>query len=332
MIPGKSAVLAVILSMLCLSPVLAAVPYANTDDDRKAKQALPPAGKALVYIYRPADAGPAKSPAVLFNNRKHGQLAPLTYYMWTVEPGRVDLRTDEAGSRTLSLRTQGGRIYFVRLTVGRDGRGELRQVSYGAGRQDVHRARLLREVAAADDDSDAGSSGRGGFTLIVKGGSYQLGSDSQTILGLQRNFGTTGSAFGAEGEWRLANGLAFGAEVFSHSHDYTTSGAVGTGDMSALHIMFNVKKYFRPASLVQPYIGGGVGAVTAEFSSGSGASAITGSGGGYALQAMGGVAFRWQHVGLYTELKLQKAEAEDANGETVDVSGSALFVGMSLSF
>lgn len=317
--------------MLMLVPAHAAVPFAAPEEDRKAKQAAPPGGKALLYIYRTADNGPAHSPTLLVNNRDRGWLAKQSYYMWTVDPGRIDLRTDGPAAPAVSLRAQDGRIYFVRLTVTRDGSSELRQVSYGAGRQEVHRARLLREpVVATAEEPDRQGDGSG-FTLILKGGSVQLGSDSQTILGLDRSFSSGGSAFGLEGEWRLANGLAFGGEIFSHAHEYTNDTLAGDGEMTGLHVMFNAKKYFRTTRVVQPYVGAGLGAVTASFSAGSGAS-ITGSSGGYAFQAMGGVAFRWQHVGFYTELKLHKAEAEDADGNTVDLSGSGLFAGLSVHF
>lgn len=327
---GKIAAFSVLLSMLWLAPALAAVPYASSGDDRKAKQAVPPSGKALVYVYRPADAGPEYAPPLLLNNQARGRLVSRTYYMFTVDPGRVELRVDARGTRALTLRTQAGRIYFVHLTVGRTG-AELGQAAYGAGRQEVHRGRLLRETTVAEGEDEAAPAGRSGFTLILKGGSVQLASDSQTILGFERSFSAGGSSFGAEGEWRLANGLAFGAEVFSHGHSYTTPAATGSGDLTALHILVNVKKYFRPASLVQPYVGGGLGVVNVSFS-GGGANGITGSSGGLAFQAMGGVAFRWQHVGIYTELKFQKAEVEDANGETVDASGTGLFTGLSVHF
>jgi opacity protein-like surface antigen len=339
---GTTTAFAVLLSMLWLAPALAAPPYASSDDDRKAKQAVPPAGKALVYVYRSADAGPEYAPLLLLSNRPRGQLAARSFYLFTVDPGRVELRVDAAGTRPLTLRTQAGRIYFVRLTAGGAG-AELGQVAYGAGRQEVHRARLLREAPVAERPpakavpakaapAEPAPDGRSGFSLIFKVGSYQLASDSQTILGLQRSFSAGGTGFGAEGEWRQPSGLAFGAEIFSHSHDYTTPAVDGSGELTALHIMVNVKKYFRPASLVQPYVGGGLGLVNASFSAGGGAAAITGNSSGFALQAVGGVAIRWQQVGIYTELKLQKAEAEDSSGESVDASGTSLFTGVSVHF
>jgi len=324
-------ILVAVLSFLQLAPAMAAIPYAGADQDRRAKQAIPPSGKALVYVFRKSDSGSRESPLLLLNGRGVGRLEAQSYFMWTVDPGRVDLQLDDAARRKLSLRCQDGRIYFVQLIADRNGNGELRQVSYGKGRQDVHRSRLARETGPETTTGESGSEGQSGFSLLLKGGSYQLGSGSQTILGATRTFTTGGTSLGIEGEWRLASGVAFGAEIFSHSHEYTTTASTATGELSLLHVMVNIKKYFRPGSIVQPYIGAGLGAVSASFS-GSSVGSITGSATGYGVQAMGGVAFRWQHVGLYTELKAQSAKIEDVNNQSVDASGTGLFAGLSVQF
>jgi len=306
-------------------------PYASPTEDRKAKQAIPPSGKALVYVYRQTDAGPKRSPVIYVNRRASGRLVPNSYYLLTLNPGRIDIKTDSSGSTLLSLYAKAGRIHFVRLSVDREGAGALRQVSYGAGRQGIQHARLLREgqepVAAAEPDSEQG----GGFTLILKGGSVQLGSASQTILGLRRNFTSGGTGYGAEAEWRFNNGWAFGGEAFQHVHDYTTVGSTQNGELSLLLLMVNAKKYFRVGDTVQPYMGFGLGGVTASFSPGAGGG-INGTASGFAAQVMGGAAFRWERVGIYTELKYQSAKSTDANSQDVDASGISVFAGMSLHF
>ena len=323
--------LVAVLALLQLAPAMAAVPYAGAEEDRRAKQAIPPSGKALVYVFRSNDSGARTSPVLLLNGQGVGRLEAQSYFMWTVEPGRVDLQLDDAARRKVSLRCQDGRIYFVQLIADRDGNGELQQVTYGKGRQAVHRSRLARETGPETVASDSGTAGQSGFTLLVKGGSYQLGSGSQNILGATRVFTTGGTSIGAEGEWHFANGVAVGAEVFSHSHEYTTTGLPATGELSVLHVMVNIKKYFRPESVVQPYIGAGLGSVTASFS-GSSAGSITGSANGFGFQGMAGVAFRWRHVGLYTEIKAQSATIEDSGGQSVDTSGTGLFAGLSVQF
>jgi hypothetical protein len=313
------------------APVLAAVPYAGADADRQAKQALPPAGKALVYVYRTADNGPALSPPMHLNTRAVGGLAAETYLYWAVAPGRLDLRAGDG--QTLSLRIQEGRIYFVRLTVFADGRGELRQVSYGTGRQELRRARLVRETAPAKPAA-VPAVARSGFSLILKGGSFSLGSASQdidatdSVTGMTQTFRTsfTRSApiYGLEGEWLGDNGWAFGGEVLVHNHDYTTvpTGALGRGEMQVVTVVFTSKKYFRPGSVVQPFVGAGLGLASVSLS-----GQLEGNTAGFAAQAVGGLAFRWTHVGLYTEVRYQLAATAD-----VYASGAALLAGVGVQF
>lgn len=318
------------LLALCLSllfPLMSqAATLASPEEDRKAKQALPAQGKALLYLYR-TDSGARVSPTVRLNNRELGALAPRTYYMLQIAPGRVDLRAgDEA---PFSVRAQDGRIYFIHLDVGRDGEGKLEQVSYGRGRREVHAARLAREgqpeTVQRDKLREEAGTARAGFNILAKGGLFTLASGSQTVLATALDIDTASTALGLEGEWITATGWAFGAEYLGHSHGYTSAG--GSGDLSATVIMLNVKKYFRYGSTVQPYLGVGIGSAAAKMS-----GAINGSAGGSAFQAMGGVAFRGKHVGGYTELKYQGAKAEDANGEAVDVGGVGLFAGISAQF
>lgn len=330
MIPGRLPTLSALLLFFCAAPALAAVPYAGGDEDRRAKQAVPPSGKALLYIYRAQDEGPSQSPVLRLNDRAVGSLAKGTYLYWAIEPGQAVLRVGDA--RAVALRTQSGRIYFVRLTAQADGGSELRQMSYGNGRQGVHHARLAREAVAPKPQA-ASAVARSSFNLILKGGSFSLGSASQNIDATNTSGGTTtfrtdftqaGAAFGLEAEWYGESGWAFGAEVNVHAHDYTTLpvGVLGQGEMQVVTVLFNGKKYFRPGSVVQPFLGAGLGLASVSMS-----GQLEGNTAGVAAQAMGGLAFRWQHVGVYTELKYQLATTAD-----VDVSGAAFMAGLGVHF
>jgi len=334
----------------------AAVQFATPEQDRYAKQAVPSAGKALVYVYRLGDARPQTSPALWLNKRNSGQLEPRTYGMWAAGPGRLEVRAGRVDATPLTITCQAGRIYFVQLAVNADGSASLRQVPYGTGRTEMRAARLVLDPAiaaraaaapkpvapkpapapakkpvvketraASDVPADKGTSG---VTLIAKVGSFQLANESQIIVaGLTRNFSAATVAYGLEGEWRLENGFAFGLELFGHTQDYTTTGSAESGDMAVTNVFLNAKKYFRPGAIVQPYLGAGIGAASSSFS-----GAITGSAGGFALQGMTGIAFRWRHFGIYTEFKYERAEVEDAAGAAVDLSGTGLFAGVSVQF
>lgn len=316
--------------LLCYPALSPAAPLASPEEDRKAKQALPPSGKALVYVYR-TDGGARVSPTVSLNNRELGALAPRTYYMVPVTPGRLDLRAGDGPA--LSIRSQEGRVYFVQLTVSSAGDGQLTQVSYGRGRQDVHAARLARAdqpTAPAKRDTSGEQTGNppaahSGFSLIVKGGSFSLASASQSVLATNIEMDAAAAALGVEAEWITAGGWAFGAEYLSHTRGYTST--AGDGDLTIATVMLNMKKYFRYGTTVQPYLGIGAGGAAAAMSGG-----ISGGAGGFAAQAMGGVAFRGDHFGVYTEVKYQSAKAEDDNGEGVDIGGVGLFAGISAQF
>lgn len=187
----------------------------------------------------------------------------------------------------------------------------------------------------ADEEEQATS----GVTLIFKLGQFTLASESQTILGGLRSFSATNVAYGAEGEWRFQNGFALGVELFGHGQEYSTAGATGSGEMTVTSFLFNAKKYFRPTKVVQPYLGVGIGSTVTDFSPGdsSGTAGITGSAVGLAFQGMAGVAFRWRHVGIYSELKYVSAETEGTDAltgtkETVEASGIGMFGGVNVQF
>jgi hypothetical protein len=359
---GIAFVLASYLLVFALPQSLAAVPLASPEQDRYAKQAVPPSGKALIYVYRLDDGHSKVTPGLWLNKRNSGSLEPRTYGMWAASPGRLEVRAGRADATPLSFNCEAGRIYFVQLAVSQDGSAKLQQVPYGTGRKDIGQARLVLDPASAARAAAApvppapapaaevktkqaapaaketramgetpDTAGASGVTLIFKVGSFQLASSTQTIVFLNRNFSSANLAYGLEGEWRQESGLAFGLELFGHTQDYTTTASVESGDVGVNSAFINVKKYFRPGAIVQPYIGAGIGGASTNFSAGSGGG-ITGSASGFAVQGMTGIAFRWQHVGIYTELKYERAEIEDAAGQGVDASGTGLFAGMSVHF
>jgi hypothetical protein len=325
--------LAIVVLALFMQQVLAAVPIASAGADRRAKQAIPPAGKALLYVYRLDDRGPSLSPNIWLNTFEYAGLAPRTFGYWAVKPGRLDLRAGTSGSR-VTLRCQEGRIYFVRMTVAANGRADLRVVSYGSGRRDTSQARLIRDFrpSARPAPTPRPPSRQTGVTLILKMGSFRLGDGSQNILGAPLDFSSTATAWGLEGEWRIPSDFAFGLEVGSRSHSYTSVVPGASGDMQVTSVYVNAKKYFRATPIVQPYVGAGLGAATTKFSGG-----VTGSASGFAAQAMTGVAFRWERFGVYTELKYQSARTRGTNASTgasvpVDASGMGLYAGVDVHF
>jgi opacity protein-like surface antigen len=165
--------------------------------------------------------------------------------------------------------------------------------------------------------------------VIIKTGQFTLSKDSQVILNepLQFDDSSTG-VFGAELEWRMKDGISLGGEVTLYQNDWvSTLSPLNSGAVDTVIVMFNAKKYFAVSEIVHPYVGAGVGVAVTDFS-----GAITGNSSGLAIQAVGGIEFRWDKFGLYTELKALSADTEDDLNEEVDVSGTGVFVGLSIFF
>lgn len=348
--------------LLALTPLqtLAAVPLATTAQDRNAKQAVPPLGKALIYVYRLEDGNPKATPGVWLNNRDSGQLEPLTYGMWAANPGRFEVRAGRADAAPLSFNCEAGRTYFIQLAVKQDGGVDLKQVPQDAGRKAMGQARLVLDPATAASMAAApvpfapapvkettpvaqkapvtaaapAEAGGMGVTLTLKVGIFQSLSDNHNVNATNLRTSTSSFVYGLEGEWRHENGLAVGLELFGHSQDYTATASSGSGDVALSYIFVNAKKYFETdnfitGTVVQPYLGVGIGRTTASYSGGSGG--VTGGVDSNALQAMAGVVLRWQYVDLFTEYKYLH-DKYYLGGTEVNASGNGLFVGVSVHF
>lgn len=314
-------------------PAWADVPRASREADRQAKFAVPAAGEALVYVYwqEQADAAPL---AVTLNGRAVARLAPRTFTMWRVKPGRVVLAAEGSAS-TLAFRTDGGRVYYVALSRSAGGITVLRQVSFATGRTQIHRAQLAAPTPAVPAPSSprpapAPVRRPGNFAVALKLGSFKLAEESQTILSnTSRRFDSSASSvFALEGEWFMRPDTSFGLELVSYSNDYATpSNPAGTGSTDTTVVLFNAKRYFLPGSAWQPYLGVGVGAATIDFS-----GTITGNTGGVALHAVGGAQWRRDRLAVRAEYKYLNADTEDDNNQKVDGSGSGLFLGVGFYF
>jgi len=347
----KTGILVPVMALaMAVPPAFAAHPFASSDSDRRAKQAVPAPGKSLIYVYRGSDKGPAESDVVLMNGHAIRTLVKKSYIYRASGRGRLSIQAAE--SSPIAVQIEPGRIYFVRLLVSAAGDHELKVVSYGVGRRDMHGAGLLVEdknavakkprpaskakkearkpakPAAARSTSDDD----GHFNLVLKGGLFSLASTRQNIdaaaggatVTFSTSFDGSAGLYGLEGEWIFRSGWAFGGELTNHQHSYTTvpAGATGSGDMQLTTVAANLKKYFRTESVVQPFVGAGLGVVNATLS-----GELKGTSTGFVIQAISGVAFRWEHVGLYTELKYQFAETAD-----VSASGLGVLAGFGVQF
>jgi len=78
-------------------------------------RAIPPPGRALVFVFR-VDLEPVAAPVpVLVNREPIGELANGTFVTATVSPGRTELRIGQRLVRTLTLTAKASQSYFVRV-------------------------------------------------------------------------------------------------------------------------------------------------------------------------------------------------------------------------
>ena len=108
--------------------------------------AVPPPGKALVFVFRSDRQAVAGSLPVLVNAQPAGALANGTYLVASVDPGRTFLRVGDRVITSLNLVAASRQSYFV--SVGAVPglsplRGELRQVSEADGRRALAQSRFV---------------------------------------------------------------------------------------------------------------------------------------------------------------------------------------------
>ena len=322
-----------------------------------ASRAIPPPGKALVFVFR-SDRQPAAAQVpVLVNLVRIGDLTNGTFAVATVNPGRTFLRIGEQALAVFTLEAVANRSYFVRVEAVssvRPVRTEVRLVNETDGRRALAQSRLVGTasviagapraqppapvaapppVAAApraqpSPPRPAPSPEPGGdwsFALIAKGGGFKLANANQTVAGLASTFDTTSKpAVGIEAELRHRAGFALGGEVFYYKDDLVATGVIAKQQVVAL--MANAKYYLRVADWFHPFVGVGVGAANAVYS-----GDLKGTAGGAAYQGMAGMEFRFENVGVLVQYK-HLAATTGKSGSDVKIGGSGVLAGVSIAF
>lgn len=160
-------------------------------------------------------------------------------------------------------------------------------------------------------------------SVSVKTGSFKMANKNQTIVGAVTFDTTSTSVFAVEYEYKMKENLSWGAEYIGYKNTYASS----AGEASFTHIMFNMRKLFKVAKHVQPFVGIGAAASTVALS-GTG----SGTGGGFGFQLMGGVKFPFDDFSAVVEYKMITANPDDKAGTSVSSTGSGLFAGIGIAF
>lgn len=108
-----------VLVLLVIYPVAMAAPaiFGSAAESKYARGIAAPKGKAVVYIYQPAENNRAVSPKVWLNNYEIGRLAPGSFTVWQLAPGQLHVRVEGTKPARISLTSQAGKIYLFRLSV-----------------------------------------------------------------------------------------------------------------------------------------------------------------------------------------------------------------------
>lgn len=118
-----------------------------TPQDIQAKRFDAVAGRAVIYVVRPAVDSPTAGPLSISGAGMISTHAG-TYFRWETAPGAQQIAGVGASSATLTVQAEAGKIYFVEHTVIgniRDGiqSMSLRQIDENRGRRMVSAAQLL---------------------------------------------------------------------------------------------------------------------------------------------------------------------------------------------
>ena len=109
--------------LLLLAPLLlsglfiqahAGTGVASPVGDKQAKQATPPAGFALIYIFRSEDPPVESTVAVVLNGRRIGETRPRTFLVATVAPGTHYLMSGDKVIASLSVECPEKLILFLK--------------------------------------------------------------------------------------------------------------------------------------------------------------------------------------------------------------------------
>jgi len=125
----------------------ASVPMATPEEDARAKEMLPPPGKALIYLYRNESMGAGVSFDVTLDGKPVGSTAANTYFMWVVDPGKHTITSKGENLDEITLNCEADRRYFVWQEVKMGflyARNKLQQVSLADGLKGVNECKLAK--------------------------------------------------------------------------------------------------------------------------------------------------------------------------------------------
>lgn len=140
-----------ILILVYFAASCASTSKAPESKSEEAKKFDAPAGKGVVYLYRPGRAyGAAIQTQIKVNGRDAGGTGPGTFFRWELEPGTYTFScfTPES-SAVIELDVKAGKQYFLRQDIRMGistGRVTLNEVDEATGQEAVKNFKLLQST------------------------------------------------------------------------------------------------------------------------------------------------------------------------------------------
>ncbi|MEN8170306.1 MAG: outer membrane beta-barrel protein [Pseudomonadota bacterium] len=162
--------------------------------------------------------------------------------------------------------------------------------------------------------------------LSVKAGMFELKEDTFSSGAYGTTIIDTASiSSGAIGlEWLLRDKWMVGLEIYKMKHDWIAVGGE-TGDLESRLVVFSGKRLFNTDSVVQPYVGAGIGLVDMDFSTGD----IWDNELASIVHLGGGVIFKFGDVAAYAETRYIEMLSTFAE---YDYTGSGIYAGLRFGF
>jgi opacity protein-like surface antigen len=351
-------------------PALAELPvYGTASESRQAQQYKPPRGKALVYIYQPVGTQ-SISPTIWINNYKIGRLAPGTFTVWKLSPGRLTIRLDDSGSPSRTIIMKAGQIYRFRLSISESEGGYRAQLSSvpGTMHSELIATRLLKnprsltsilrqESARPKRETPAVSSSlqtkpEPKVEPSTQEKTEYISTDDSAIMpgGFELTLKTGSLSLSKGRQTILATDRDFdenASGIFAAEFNYQFDNGLSVGGE---FIKYSAE--FTTVSLTDTHtVDVSIVLVNAKqyfrtysglqpyISAGAGIAVtdvsgptISGNTAGVAYQLSTGLQYRGANIGIFGELRYIGANTEDDNGETIDVTGSGVFAGVAFHF
>ena len=369
MINNNKTLVSLFIAFLVGGFAIKAQAEAGSEADKQARRATPPAGSALIYVFRDEVPPVEVTVPVVLDGRRIGETRPGTFLLATVAPGTHFLISGDKVIANLSVECKAGMTYFISQKASGGVypvRTELAVANSELARRTIAQSRLAgvqsaappvtpsvtQRVAAppvtpsvsqravpsaapaAPKSSDvykpvAAPEKKPGGLALILKTGRYDMSDRSQVVG------GLPSEFDAKASGVLGVELEWrdrgGFAFGGELFRYTNKiVAVGTSLSGEMEVVVLLANAKKYFE-ISGVLYPYVGAGLGIATS-SFSGDITGSASGPAYQAMAGIEFRSKNIGLYTELKYLSSSTEDSSNAKIKIGGNGKNLGLGVSF